>query len=73
MCVDYKEELVMKRENLWVCSRCLMAIESHEGNQATLVHYVDNEEWFDSTEEYEHESKCDWCGEVGFDQLYELV
>ena len=58
---------------MWVCPHCLMAIEAHEGNQATLKHYVDNEERFDSTEEYEQASKCDWCGEVGFDQLYELV
>ena len=26
----------MERENLWVCSHCLMAIESREGNQVTL-------------------------------------
>ena len=55
----------MERENMWVCERCLMAIESHEGNQATLRHHVDDE--------LETESKCDWCEEYGFDILYELV
>ena len=52
----------MVRENMWICERCLMAIESREGNQATLRHSVDDEE-----------SKCDWCEEDGFDTLYELV
>ena len=55
----------MERENMWVCPRCLMAIEAHEGNQATLKHYVDEDD--------EEESKCDWCEECGFDTLYELV
>ena len=50
-----------------------MAIESREGSQATLERYVDNEEWFDSTEEYEQASKCDWCEECGFNTLYELI
>lgn len=54
----------MERDKLWVCSRCLMAIESHEGNQVTMRHYVD---------EADDESKCDWCEESGFDTLYELV
>ena len=55
----------MSREKLWVCDRCLMAIESREGNQATLRHWVDSED--------EEESKCEWCEETGFDTLYELV
>ena len=55
----------MERENLWVCSHCLMAIESHEGNQATLTHWVDEDD--------DEESKCEWCEQVGFDHLYELV
>lgn len=55
----------MEREKLWVCSRCLMAIESHEGNQATLKHWVDEND--------ENESKCEWCGEHGFDVLHELI
>ena len=55
----------MERKNMWVCPRCLMAIEAHEGNQATLKHYVDEDD--------EEESKCDWCEESGFDTLYELV
>ena len=52
------------RETMWVCEHCLAAIESREGNQATLRHYVDEDEV---------ESKCDWCEESGFDTLYELV
>lgn len=55
----------MERENLWVCSHCLMAIESREGNQATLRHYVDEND--------DVESKCEWCEECGFDTLYELI
>jgi hypothetical protein len=42
-----------------------MAIESREGNQATLRHWVDEDD--------KQESKCDWCEESGFDTLYELV
>ena len=52
----------MKHENLWVCEHCLMAIESHEGAQATLRHYIDEDE----------EVLCDWCEEPS-DVLYELV
>ena len=47
-----------------VCEHCLDAIESREGRQATLRHYVD--------EDNEMESKCDWCEEFGFDTLYEI-
>lgn len=54
-----------ERKTLWVCPRCLMAIECHEGTQATLCHYVDEDD--------AAESKCDWCEENGFDTLYELV
>jgi hypothetical protein len=53
------------RETMWVCEHCLMAIESREGNQATMKHYVDEDD--------DVESKCDWCEEVGFNTLYELV
>lgn len=53
------------RETLWVCEHCLMGIECHEGNQATLIHYVDEYDAVDS--------KCGWCGAVGFDTLYELI
>lgn len=52
----------MERENMWVCSHCLMAIESREGNQVTRTRYTDEEE-----------SKCDWCEQDGFDTLYELI
>jgi hypothetical protein len=53
------------RKSMWVCEHCLMAIESREGNQATLSHYVDEDD--------DVESKCDWCEQNGFDTLYELV
>ena len=53
------------RETLWICERCLMAIESREGNQATLRHSVDETDAV--------ESRCGWCKECGFDTLYELV
>ena len=52
----------MEHENLWVCEHCLMAIESHEGDQATLRPYIDEDE----------EVLCDWCGEPS-DVLYELI
>ena len=59
----------MDRENLWVCEHCLTAIESHEGNRETLRHDISLE--FD--EDDIEASKCEWCEEVGFDTLYELV
>lgn len=60
----------MERKNLWVCSHCLMAIESHEGNQIALCHNIDLE--YDE-EEFDEMSTCDWCEENGFDTLYELI
>ena len=54
-----------KRKSLWVCRHCLMAIQSHEGTQATMPHYIDEDD--------ETESRCDWCEENGFDMLYELI
>ena len=54
-----------ERNNLHVCEKCLMAIESHEGTQATMQHSVDCND--------EEESRCDWCQENGFDTLYELI
>ena len=53
------------RKTLWVCEHCLMGIESREGNQARLAHYVDETDAVDS--------RCGWCKEVGFSTLYELV
>ena len=55
----------MERDTLWVCEHCLCAIMSKEGNQATLAHFVDEDD--------EEESKCSWCDETGFDTLYELI
>ena len=54
-----------ERKTMWVCEHCLAAIESREGNQATLRHGVDEND--------ENESYCDWCEECGFDTLYELI
>lgn len=53
------------REHLWVCDHCLAAIWSREGDQATLTHSADEHDAV--------ESRCDWCKEVGFDTLYELI
>lgn len=53
------------RQTLWVCEHCLCAIESREGNQARLAHYVDETDAVDS--------RCGWCHECGFDTLYELI
>lgn len=50
---------------MWVCEHCLYAIEAHEGKQVTIKHEVD--------EENEQESKCDFCEESGFCELYELI
>ena len=54
-----------EERRLWVCERCLWAIESREGKQAVAVHEVD--------EDNDGESKCDWCEEWGFNTLYELI
>lgn len=56
----------MERKNLWVCARCLMGIESHEGRQATLLHSA-------LDEDEEQGLKCDWCEDDGFDELFELI
>lgn len=37
-----------------VCEHCLWAIESREGNQRSLKHWIDDEE----------EIVCEWCEEV---------
>lgn len=54
----------MEHKTLWVCEHCLWVIESREGNLPTLVHYIDEDD---------EESKCDWCGDDGYDKLYELI
>ena len=60
----------MERETMWVCDRCLAAIESREGNQAILRRDIGLE--YDE-EDFDEMSKCDWCEENGFDTLYELI
>lgn len=57
---------VMKdKEYLYVCERCLMAIESREGNLARKIYRTDEEDELDCT--------CDWCEESGFSELYQLI
>ena len=65
---EYKEMLnfeieddgkIIGHKNLWVCEKCLYAIESHEGDMATCSHK-------------ENYLPCDWCGEE-YDTLYELI
>lgn len=60
-----EDPLDRDKSNMWICEHCLWAIESREGHQATLAHYVDEED--------EDASRCDWCEEAGFDLLYELI
>lgn len=59
-----------RRRNMWVCDRCLAAIESHEGRQPHVAHDIELES--DNPDDIE-ESRCDWCDEVGFSTLYELI
>ena len=60
----------MDRKTMWVCEYCLMAIESHEGHQARLLHDIELE--YDE-EDFDEASKCDWCEESGNSILYELI
>ena len=53
------------KDSFMVCEHCLWAIESHEGKQVTITHYIDEEE--------ENEFHCVWCEESGFDKLYEIL
>lgn len=48
-----------------VCNKCLKAIESKEGLQRRIAIATNPED--------DHGSKCDWCGESGFDVLYSLI
>lgn len=64
--VDYKKGNRMKdKEYLYVCERCLMAIESREGNLARKIYRTDEEDELDCT--------CDWCEQGEFDELYQLI
>lgn len=55
----------MKDDNkLYVCQRCFGAIVSKEGRQPFLTHDVELEEISDI---------CDWCGNDGNTELYELL
>ena len=53
------------KEYLYVCERCLMAIESREGNLARKIYRTDEEDELDCT--------CDWCEQGEFDVLYKLI
>ena len=53
-----------EREKLTVCAKCLIAIEAHEGHQRTLTLWVDSDD--------PEESRCDWCEDDGFDEMYEI-
>ena len=52
-------------ENLRVCEHCLWAIESREGNQPAIRYFVDEDDMEEST--------CMWCGESGFDVMYDII
>lgn len=54
----------MVKDKMCVCEHCLWAIESREGMQTIVPHYVDEEDC---------SSKCDWCEQDGFDLLFELI
>ena len=58
------DEIIRTENTFFVCECCLQAIECHEGAQRSKRYYVDEED--------EIQSKCDWCGETGFDVLFEI-
>ena len=63
----YEEFTISKDEvlppPLRVCSHCLMAIESREGNQVTRTIYLDDDD----------PAICEWCEEPHDGTLYELL
>ena len=63
--IMFYEEPKRTPDHLWVCNRCLCAIEAHEGKQ---IH----REW-DVDPDDERQSKCDWCEETGFCTLNEIL
>ena len=71
MKINKEDKIMTERKNLWVCERCLWAIESREGNQPTLKHNIDEVDEVDEVDDTN--SKCDWCEETGFLELYELI
>ena len=54
-----KDGKIVAHKNLWVCERCLRAIESREGFLETCTHN-------------ENQLPCDWCKEENY-TLYELI
>lgn len=61
---EYVKEHNLEK-HLWICDRCLCAIESREGRQLHRKWDVDPDD--------EHQSKCDWCEETGFCTLNEIL
>ena len=59
---DFSEYYDEEESPLKVCKSCLLGIESHEGPMITKHIFVDDED--------EEESRCEWCGETGFADLY---
>ena len=54
----------LEEYSMMVCEHCLYGIESHEGSMWKKVCYVDE---FD-----EEASRCEWCEESGFTELYAI-
>lgn len=52
----------MRKKTIRVCEWCYQAIEYHNGRQRSVHVWVDSD---DKTE-----SRCDFCKESGFDNLY---
>lgn len=61
----FYEEPKRTPDHLWVCDRCLCAIQSHEGCLPHLEWDVDPDD--------EDQSKCDWCEGTGFCTLNEIL
>lgn len=52
------------KKKIKVCDRCLHAIVSKEGKHLVSAECVD--------ETNPIESRCEWCGEIGFDMIYSI-
>lgn len=52
----------MRKKTIRVCEWCYQAIEYHNGRQRSIHVWVDSDD--------ETESRCDFCKESGFDNLY---
>ena len=52
------------KKKIRVCDRCLHAIVNKEGKHLVSAECVD--------ETNPIESRCEWCGETGFDMIYSI-